>query len=202
MYGKILSSLGAISGDAFVEATGVSLAHEGVDGAKQHLQRIHSANGGVFFIDEAYQLTDQHNPGGRQVLDFLLAEMENNTGRIIFILAGYSKNMETFFEYNRGLTSRVPYTLQFVDYEDADLLLMLQQRIEKRYKGNMKIADGKGGLYMRIIARRLGRGRGRVGFGNARALETTYSRVAECQAERLSRNGSTGIIPDDFFLFK
>lgn len=79
---------------------------------------------------------------------------------------------------------------------------MLQQRIEKRYDHQMRIASGKDGLYMRIVARRLGRGRGRPGFGNARALQTIFSTISERQAERLSRERRDGPSPDDFFLSK
>ena len=202
LYAKILTSLGALPGDAFVETTGSRLANDGVAGIKKHIEGIHNAGGGALFLDEAYQLADQHYFGGRQVLDFLLAEMENNVGKIVFILAGYNKEMEKFFEHNPGLPSRVPYTLQFTDYQDNELLWMLQQRIEKRYQSRMAIEGGKDGLYMRIVVRRLGRGRGCPGFGNARALQTTYSKIAERQADRLKHERKEGLYPDDFLLTK
>ena len=154
-------------------------------------------------MDEAYQLTEDHNQNaGRQVLDFLLAEMENNVGKIVFIFAGYNKNMEKFFEHNPGLNSRVPYTLRFADYQDDELLWILQERIEKRYNKKMRIEDGKDGLYMRIVVTRLGRGRGLPDFGNARALETAYANVANRQAIRLTRERKEGLRPDDFYLCK
>lgn len=189
-------------GDAFIETTGSRLANDGVPGIKKHIEEIHNAGGGALFLDEAYQLADQHNFGGRQVLDFLLAEMENNVGKIVFILAGYNKEMEKFFEHNPGIPSRVPYTLQFTDYKDEELLWMLQQRIEKRYESKMAIEGGKDGLYMRIVVRRLGRGRDRPGFGNARALQTTYSTISERQADRLGHERKDGLRPDDFLLTK
>lgn len=186
-----------------METTGARLTNDGVAGAKKILEGILSTGGGALFLDEAYQLTEEHNQNaGRQVLDFLLAEMENNVGKIIFILAGYNKNMEKFFEHNPGLTSRAPYTLQFADYQDDELLWILQQRIEKRYDKKMKVEGGDDGLYMRIIVKRLGRGRGRPGFGNARALETTYSNIATRQAVRLTRERKNGLRPDDLFLHK
>ena len=185
-----------------METTGSRLANDGVAGIKKHIEEIHNAGGGALFLDEAYQLVDQHNFGGRQVLDFLLAEMENNVGKIVFILAGYNKEMEKFFEHNPGLPSRVPYTLQFTDYQDDELLWMLQQRIEKRYESKMAIEGGKDSLYMRIVVRRLGRGRDRPGFGNARALQTTYSKIAERQADRLKRERRDGLCPNDFLLTK
>lgn len=99
-----------------METTGSRLANDGVAGTKKLIEGIHNAGGGAVFLDEAYQLSESHNYGGKQVLDFLLAEMENNVGRIVFILAGYNKQMEKFFEHNPGLKSRVPYTLQSVRF--------------------------------------------------------------------------------------
>ena len=111
-YARVLSSLGAIPGEIFTETTGSRLANEGVGGIKKQLEEILKGGGGALFIDEAYQLVEEHNYGGKSVLDFLLAEMENNVGKIVFILAGYSKEMEKFFEHNPGLRSRVPHTFQ------------------------------------------------------------------------------------------
>lgn len=204
-YAKALASLGALPGSAFVETTGSRLASDGVAGIKKHIQEIQNAGGGVIFLDEAYQLTNDHNFGGRQVLDFLLAEMENNVGRIVFILAGYNKEMEKFFEHNPGLSSRVPYLLQFTDYEDDELLIMLRQLIDKKYDGKMRIegdAARQESLYLRVATKRLGRGRGRPGFGNARALQTMFSKISERQAERLKRERTKGPSPDDFLLSK
>jgi hypothetical protein len=109
---------GVLPGSHFVETSGSRLASEGVNGAKKHIEKILEEGGGTFFIDEAYQLVS-NNFGGSQVLDFLLAEMENLTGKVVFIIAGYNKQMEDFFAHNPGIPSRIPYQLQFQDYEDS-----------------------------------------------------------------------------------
>ena len=154
------------------------------------------------FLDEAYQLVASHNQGGASVLDFLLAEMENQTGKIVFILAGYNKQMEAFFAHNPGLGSRIPNTFQFADYTDEELRQMIAQKIAKKYGGQMKVEDGLDGLYLRILSRRLGRGRGTDGFGNARAAENRLSIVTERQARRINEQRKTGLVPDDFVLTK
>ena len=151
-------------------------------------------------MDEAYQLTTDGR--GKQVLDFILTEIENNVGKIVWIFAGYNREMEQFFEHNPGLQSRVPYTLQFRDYEDSELLSMLEHLVEKQFGGKMKVEDGIRGLYARIAIRRLGRGRGRNGFGNARALRNLFDRIWERQAERLGEERRAGNHPDDFLLLK
>ena len=66
---------------------------------------------------------------------------------------------------------------------------MLRHLIDKKYGGRMKV-DGdqssKESLYLRVTTRRLGRGRGRPGFGNARALQTMFAMISERQAERIN----------------
>ncbi|KAI5777897.1 P-loop containing nucleoside triphosphate hydrolase protein [Geopyxis carbonaria] len=198
-YAKFLTSMSVLPGDEFVETTGSRLANDGVPGVKKHLEDITKAGGGCLFVDEAYQLTSPQSNGG-PVLDFLLAEIENQVGTIVFILAGYNKQMEAFFEHNPGFQSRIPYTLQFRDYEDYELLEMLRKKFAKKFGGRMKIEEGEDGLYMRIVIRRLGRGRGKEGFGNARALENVLAKIRERQGDRLTRERREGQMPDDFYL--
>jgi len=200
-----LTSYNILPGHGFLETTGALLANEGVSGAQTLVDKAVKAGGGAIFIDEAYQLTSQHGHSshqGGQVLDFLLAEMENRVGTLVFILAGYSKQMEKFFEHNPGLQSRVPYTLKFEDYTDEELLSMFAQSIWNKYRGKMKVQDGAEGLYSRFFVRRLGRGRGREGFGNARALQNMLAKITERQAARISQMRREGQSPDDFFLQK
>ncbi|KAI0310251.1 P-loop containing nucleoside triphosphate hydrolase protein [Amylostereum chailletii] len=201
-YAKFLSSLGIVSGDAFEETTGSRMGNDGISGAEKLIEKVMKAGGGAIFVDEAYQLTGEKNIGGSQVLDFLLAEMENNVGKIVFILAGYNKQMEKFFEHNPGLTSRVPHRLQFEDYSDQELLHMFDRLIFKKYSGRMQVDDGVKGLYSRIAIRRLGRARGKEGFGNARALQNMFSRIADRQAVRIAEARKKGRRPDDMLFVK
>ncbi|KAF7316838.1 hypothetical protein HMN09_00417100 [Mycena chlorophos] len=198
-YAKFLAHVGVIPGSEFVETTGSRLSNDGVPGTKKMLEGVLGAGGGVIFVDEAYQLMD---PMGAKVLDFLLAEMENNVGSIVFIFAGYAKQMEVFFEHNPGLSSRVPHTFKFADYSDAELLGIFAHLVRDRFKGQAKVEDGVDGLYARVAVRRLGRGRGSPGFGNARALENLFSEVKRRQAARLTKQRAQGLRPDDFVLTK
>ncbi len=185
-------------GKEFVEITGSGLAHEGVAGTKKIIEGLVKADGGVFFIDEAYQLASGSNIGGRNVLDFILAEIEERRGTIAFILAGYTNEMEKFFEHNPGFDSRMPHRLQFADYSDNELLTMLDAMVEKKYNGRATLEEGTDGLYARILIKRLGRRRGTEGFGNARALENIWAQVTERQAVRLRKERVVGESSNDF----
>ena len=170
-----------------------------MSGCKKKLENLQDNGGGAFFIDEAYQLASGNNFGGAAVLDFILAEVENLTGKVVFVLAGYNKQMEKFFAHNPGFPSRFPQEFQFGDYEDDELLKIFAHKVNNRYDNRMKIEDGAGGLFARIVTRRIGRGRGREGFGNAREVENTFSKIASRQAVRITKERRAGKKPSDFF---
>jgi hypothetical protein len=197
LYAKFLVKVGALPGDHFFECSGASLANEGVSACKAHIDKILEEGGGVFFIDEAYQLVSGNSFGGKAVLDYLLAEIENLTGKVVFVLAGYHKQMEAFFAHNPGIPSRVPIQMEFQDYTDKELQHILVHYINSKYKGNMKIEGGMTGLYVRIAARRIGRGRGRDGFGNARDVQNKISQITERQAGRIRKERKAGKLPND-----
>lgn len=202
IYAKFLSELQAIPGSQFIETTGAKLSNYGVTGTQKMVEDVIEAGGGAIFIDEAYQLVSGNSYGGGAVLDYLLAEIENTRGKIVFMFAGYEKQMEKFFEHNPGLASRMPYQLTFADYSESELLCMLVRMIEKRYSNRMRIEDGHSGLYMRIAIRRLHRTSGREGFGNARALENILGKITSAQSERLACERRGGLQTNDFLLTK
>ena len=202
LYGSFLASVGALPGTSFVESSGSSLAHDGIAGCKKKIEQVLEGGGGAMFIDEAYQLVSANNFGGSQVLDYLLTEMENLTGKVVFILAGYNKQMEAFFAHNPGIPSRIPIQFQFEDYDNIQLLDILCKLIETRYKKRMKVEGGLRGLYMRIICRRLGSGRGREGFGNARAAQNCFAKITDRQAKRISKERRAKRTPDDNLFIK
>lgn len=202
LYAQLLTDLCVIPGSCFKETTGAGLANTGVSGCKKLIEEMLNAGGGVLFIDEAYQLTSGNNPGGGAVLDYLLAEVENLRGKVAFVLAGYNKQMERFFAHNPGLPSRFPVEMKFADYTDTELLQILELKINSKYNSAMDCEDGLGGLYCRIVSRRVGRGRGKEGFGNARAIENTLDIISRRQADRLRRERRQGRSPNDLLFTK
>ncbi|KAF1974109.1 P-loop containing nucleoside triphosphate hydrolase protein [Bimuria novae-zelandiae CBS 107.79] len=201
-YAKFLVSVGALAGDSFFETAGSALANDGVNACKAHIDKILEEGGGVFFIDEAYQLVSGNSFCGKAVLDYLLAEIENLTGKVVFVLAGYHKQMEAFFEHNPGIPSRIPVEMEFQDYTGQELQRIFCQYIKTKYKGNMKLEEGMSGLYARIVARRIGRSRGRDGFGNARDVQNCVAQITGRQAKRIQKERRQRRQPDDLLLTK
>ncbi|KAF3145705.1 hypothetical protein TWF703_006847 [Orbilia oligospora] len=201
-YANFLRSEGVLEGLSYVETTGARLAHDGINGLRDIFSQLLNAKGGTLFIDEAYQLVTSGALEGRQVLDFLLSEMERHLGKIIVIISGYNKEMEKFFEHNPGLHSRIPYRIQFEDFTNEELLYILQDTIKGKFGERMKIEDGYSGLYMRITAKRLGRMRGMHGCGNARGVQNAVAKILERQAARVTKERKQGFDADDFLLTK
>ncbi|EXK43736.1 hypothetical protein FOXG_04472 [Fusarium oxysporum f. sp. lycopersici 4287] len=202
IYAEFLTTVGAIAGSCLKEVTGSKLANMGVAGCEKLIEDVNNNGGGCVFIDEAYQLSSGNSPGGKAVLDYLLAEVENLRGKIVFVLAGYSKEMESFFSHNPGIPSRFPIEMKFEDYTDKELLQILQLQIHRKFKGRMAVEQGVEGLFCRIAARRVGRGRGKNGFGNARAMENCLQKISQRQASRIQKERRAGKKPNDLLLTK
>ncbi|KAF5265252.1 hypothetical protein FOXYS1_3905 [Fusarium oxysporum] len=202
IYAEFLTTVGAIAGSCFKEVTGSKLANLGVAGCEKLIEDVNNNGGGCVFIDEAYQLSSGNSPGGKAVLDYLLAEVENLRGKIVFVLAGYSKEMESFFSHNPGIPSRFPIEMKFEDYTDKELLQILQLQIHRKFNGRMAVEQGVDGLFCRIAVRRVGHGRGKNGFGNARAVENCFQKIRQRQAARLRRERRDGKKTNDLLLTK
>ncbi|KAM5352905.1 hypothetical protein ACJ41O_005627 [Fusarium nematophilum] len=115
--------------------------------------------------------------------------MEKSRTNWVVIFAGYANDLEQFFTHNEGLASRVPHTIDFHDFSEQELGDILSRLIEKKYKGKMKVEGGFDGLYMKIAIKRLFRGAGRRGCGNARSVENLLFTIRQRQAERLRSIG-------------
>ncbi len=82
------------------------------------------ALGSVLFIDEAYTLYRDggRTDYGREAIDTLITEMENNRDNLVVIMAGYKKEMDELMEANSGLESRMPYEITFRNYTKDELV--------------------------------------------------------------------------------
>ena len=82
------------------------------------------AMGGVLFIDEAYYLykPDNERDYGSEAIEILLQVMENQREDLVVIFAGYKDRMDSFYESNPGLSSRVANHIDFPDYTPDELI--------------------------------------------------------------------------------
>lgn len=196
-YAEFLSSL-KLADEPMVTTSGSKLVYEGINDLKISISSIDDR--GVVVIDDAHILRPDISSTGRKVLDYLVTEMDRLQGQVIFIFTGSGKDMETFMTHNRSLQSRVPFTISFDDYQDVELLQILEKQLHDKFNGKMKVDGGVTGVYMRIAARRMGRSRGPSSFGNAREVENTLLRMLFRQAVRLEESRKAEKEVDDLFL--
>ena len=124
LVARYLKAIGALKGGQLVEVTRADLVGR-YTGHTAPLTNsvIESALGGVLFIDEAYSLyRGEQDSFGLEAIDTLVKGMEDHRDELVVILAGYTREMETFLTANSGLASRFPNRIEFPDYTAAELL--------------------------------------------------------------------------------
>ena len=128
LVAKYLKAIGALRGGQLVEVTRADLVGR-YTGHTAPLTNsvIESALGGVLFIDEAYSLyRGEQDSFGLEAIDTLVKGMEDHRDELVVILAGYTREMETFLTANSGLASRFPNRIEFPDYTAVELLQITQ----------------------------------------------------------------------------
>ena len=141
---------------------------------------LKKAMGGVLFIDEAYYLYRPENERdyGQEAIEILLQVMENQRDDLVVILAGYQDRMNTFFQSNPGMSSRIAHHLDFPDYAAEELLAIASKMLASQ---NYRLGDGGVQALERYLALRIAQPH----FANARSVRNALDRARLRQASRL-----------------
>ncbi|WP_022980776.1 CbbX protein [Ideonella sp. B508-1] len=141
---------------------------------------LKKAMGGVLFIDEAYYLYRPENERdyGQEAIEILLQVMENQRDDLVVILAGYRDRMDTFFQSNPGMSSRIAHHLDFPDYSADELLGIADRMLAGQH---YRFGDGARETFARYLALRLAQPH----FANARSVRNALDRARLRQASRL-----------------
>ena len=120
----LLKEIGIIKTGEFIEEGRADLVAQYVGQTAPMVKNVFQrAKGGVLFIAEAYSLLEEGRGGfGDEAINMIVQEMENNRKDTIVIFAGYPDEMEKFFLRNPGLRSRVPFRVNFEDYNVEEML--------------------------------------------------------------------------------
>jgi probable Rubsico expression protein CbbX len=152
---------------------------------------LQKAIGGVLFIDEAYYLYRAENERdyGQEAIEILLQFMENRRDDLVVILAGYKERMETFFQSNPGLHSRIAHHIDFPDYTLDELLAIAELMARQQMYQFDREALTAFQEYLQIRLQR-------PHFANARSVRNAIDRIKLRHAIRLVERGGT-IAPDE-----
>jgi probable Rubsico expression protein CbbX len=148
---------------------------------------LKKAMGGVLFIDEAYYLYRPENERdyGQEAIEILLQVMENHRDDLVVILAGYKDRMDTFFQSNPGMSSRIAHHIDFPDYSEVEL-----GEIAGKMVGTMNYRldeEARRAMDEYIHLRRQ-----QPHFANARSIRNALDRARLRQANRIFRQAMEG----------
>jgi probable Rubsico expression protein CbbX len=178
---EILHRLGYVRREEVVSVTRDDLVGQYIGHtAPKTKDVIKKAMGGVLFIDEAYYLYRPENERdyGQEAIEILLQIMEDERDDLVVILAGYRDRMDSFFESNPGMASRIAHHLDFPDYSAEELCRIAALMVAAMHYR----FDGAGAAAIRdYVGRRMGQPR----FANARSIRNALDRARLRQANRL-----------------
>ena len=178
----VFRTLGILSRGQLVEADRSKLVsgYSGQTAIKTN-QLIDSAMGGVLFIDEAYTLKSGDNDSfGGEAIDTLLKRLEDDRGKFICIVAGYTDQMHDFIDTNPGLKSRFTQTIHFDDYTPDELTeIFVNLAKGKNFTVDDATRDAVHRQFEQLYLRR------DKNFGNAREARRIFDAAVEKQSQRL-----------------
>lgn len=147
---------------------------------------LKKAMGGVLFIDEAYYLYRPENERdyGQEAIEILLQVMENHRDDLVVILAGYKDRMNTFFQSNPGMSSRIAHHIDFPDYQETELSQIAGKMVSTM---NYQLDAGAQAAMDEYIHLR----RQQPHFANARSIRNALDRARLRQANRIFQRAST-----------
>ena len=178
----IFRTLGIVAKGQLVEADRSKLVagYAGQTAIKTN-QLVDQAMGGVLFIDEAYTLKSNDGDSfGAEAIDTLLKRLEDDRGKFICIVAGYTDQMHDFIDTNPGLKSRFTQTIHFDDYTPDELTeIFLHLAKSKSFSVDDETRDAIHRQFEQLYLRR------DKNFGNAREARRVFDEAVEHQSQRL-----------------
>ena len=146
------------------------------ESSKKTQMLITKSLGGVLFIDEAYALLQSKGTGyGQEAIATIVKAMEDHKNEIVFILAGYDKEMKEFVNSNPGIESRIKKYMWFGDYTVQDL-----QNIFMFMAGQQNFCVSAG--IMEVFGERMRHEMKQPNFGNARTVRNLLDKIIDRHA--------------------
>jgi hypothetical protein len=106
---------------------------------------INECLGGVIFLDEAYSLGHKEGSDSfsKECADTLCEALSDNRDNLMFIIAGYEKELENnFFALNQGLESRFVWRFKIDNYTHKDLWQIFQLKVSILGVSQKTIVEG------------------------------------------------------------
>lgn len=193
IMGVMLHRAGVLSrGHVVVRERATLLGQNYNSESEKTLAAIDEAQGGILFIDEAYQLyqpNDSRDPG-KFVIETLLTALSDESRRDwMLILAGYPEEMRRMSEMNPGLRSRIPDSNIYIfdDFTEVELMEIAERYLSRQQytlspEAHLALADRLAADYSRR----------EKNFGNARhVINLIQTEILPAMAVRVTTEGDT-----------
>ena len=190
LLGQIYVKLGVLKKNTFILAKRFDLVAQYMgQTAARVANKVAEADGGILFIDEAYQLYNgDRDSYGEEAIGTLLSLVEEKRDSLMVILAGYTENMEDFMAVNPGLRSRFPNVIEFTDYSVSELLIIFEKMVQK---DGLTLEEGVLALVEKEICQR--KEKDEREFANARGVRNILEQISLRQQSRIIIEEENGI---------
>ncbi|SDG33117.1 AAA family ATPase [Klenkia brasiliensis] len=187
LLAEMYRAVGLLQKGHLVEVDRAALVGQHVGATAIKTDRVvRQALDGVLFIDEAYSLApdgDGRLDFGPEAIEVLLKRMEDHRHRLVVIVAGYPRLMESFLASNPGLRSRFGREIRFPDYSTAELEAIFVSIVAQ----HEYLLEPGAETTLRATLAGIQPGED---TGNARFARTLFEQALNRQALRLTRDGS------------
>jgi probable Rubsico expression protein CbbX len=144
-------------------------------------EQLQLASGGIMFIDEAHHLykPDNERDYGSEAIELLLQVMENQREDLILIFSGQKHNIDSFFNSNPGISSRIGNHVDFKDYNLEELTEITKFLLhnDNRYKFTSEAMDALVFYIKQLIKF--------PAFANVRTIKVFLNQLLAYQAVRI-----------------
>lgn len=154
------------------------------EAAQRMVAKIKEAQGGVLFIDEAYNFTEYKGSKtdvSAEAIDVILRALEDPVQEFMMIVAGYEDEMKNFLNQNPGMKSRFQTYINFDSYSAEELAAIY---VKMAQEADYMLADGCRGVLDRIMP--LAPEKYSRTFGNARYVKNLFDETLKILSTRVA----------------
>lgn len=199
LLGEVLCDLDLLWSSDVVECTRDNIVAQYVGHTAKNVTALFDqAIGKVLFIDEIYSLYNgEGDTFGKEAQDTIVGNLTNPKydGNMAVVIAGYKEDTEAFMSKNPGMNSRFNYQIEFPDYSNEELVVIL-----KKMATGFIFAEGCDKLALDWFDKHTG-----VKTANGRLCENLLGEIKASQTRRLkslSKEGRKPILfniePEDY----
>ncbi len=194
--GEVLQAMDILPTSRVIEASRATLVGKYMGETPKIVNNMcDKAMGGILFIDEAYTLSADNDPYGKEAIDTLMKRMEDDRGKFVIIAAGYYEDMERFLAVNPGLASRFTHKMHIDDYNEDELLEIFKKMASKdNYKlsveAEAKLMDV---IFKKVVSKD-------KSFGNAREIRNMLDATIQQLSMRVSNMPQDSVTQETYQL--